>query len=180
LTSRRQVPDLGFGRALVDGRGDARQDELDARDEQAVGVDRTQVAQGATRRGTLASNWHAQCGPGLAGMVLMYHHSNSRRPILMPPPGRNDCGSGGRRGTIPYHTIPLQQHSAAAAAEARVASLQAQSAAITAATPAATRLAAESAGEPAAEPIAEPRPCVLSLRVRWRPCSARCSVQSGQ
>jgi hypothetical protein len=22
------------------------------------------------------------------------------------PPGRNDCGPGGRRGTIPYHTIP--------------------------------------------------------------------------
>jgi hypothetical protein len=30
----------------------------------------------------------------------------SRRPIQLPPPGRNDCGSGGRRGTIPYHTIP--------------------------------------------------------------------------
>jgi hypothetical protein len=30
----------------------------------------------------------------------------SRRPIQLPPPGRNDCGPGGRRGTIPYHTIP--------------------------------------------------------------------------
>jgi hypothetical protein len=26
------------------------------------------------------------------------------RPIQLPPPGRNDCGPGGRRGTIPYHT----------------------------------------------------------------------------
>jgi hypothetical protein len=32
----------------------------------------------------------------------------SRRPIQLPPLGRNDCGPGGRRGTIPYHTIPYQ------------------------------------------------------------------------
>jgi hypothetical protein len=31
----------------------------------------------------------------------------SRRPIQLPPPGRNDCGPGGRRGTIPYHTTQL-------------------------------------------------------------------------
>jgi hypothetical protein len=30
----------------------------------------------------------------------------SRRPIQLPPPGRNDCGPGVRRGTIPYHTTP--------------------------------------------------------------------------
>jgi hypothetical protein len=30
----------------------------------------------------------------------------SRRPIQLPPLGRNDFGPGGRRGTIPYHTIP--------------------------------------------------------------------------
>jgi hypothetical protein len=27
-----------------------------------------------------------------------------RPPIQLPPLGRNDCGPGGRRGTIPYHT----------------------------------------------------------------------------
>jgi hypothetical protein len=31
----------------------------------------------------------------------------SRRPFQLPPPGRNDCGPGGRRGTIPYRTIRL-------------------------------------------------------------------------
>jgi hypothetical protein len=30
----------------------------------------------------------------------------SRRPVQMPPPGRTDCGPGGRGGTIPYHAIP--------------------------------------------------------------------------
>jgi hypothetical protein len=33
----------------------------------------------------------------------------SRRPVQMPPPGRNDCGPGGRRGTIPYHS-PYHNH----------------------------------------------------------------------
>jgi exonuclease III len=31
----------------------------------------------------------------------------SRSPVRKPPPGRNDCDSGGRRGTIPYHTMLL-------------------------------------------------------------------------
>jgi hypothetical protein len=29
----------------------------------------------------------------------------SWRPIQLPPTGHNDCGPGGRRGTISYHTI---------------------------------------------------------------------------
>jgi hypothetical protein len=28
----------------------------------------------------------------------------SWRPIQLPPPGRNDCGPGGRRGIKLYHT----------------------------------------------------------------------------
>jgi hypothetical protein len=31
----------------------------------------------------------------------------SRRPIQLPPLGRNDCGPGGRRGTIPYNRIVI-------------------------------------------------------------------------
>jgi hypothetical protein len=32
----------------------------------------------------------------------------SQRPIQMPPPGRNDCGPGGRRGTIPIRTMCMR------------------------------------------------------------------------
>jgi hypothetical protein len=44
--------------------------------------------------------------PGSSERTQSEHaHLLSRRPIQLPPPGRNDCGPGGRRGTIPYHTI---------------------------------------------------------------------------
>jgi hypothetical protein len=52
------------------------------------------------------SLWKRNPSPNKRGRNRLSLSMLSRPPIQLPPPGRNDCGPGGRRGTIPYHTIP--------------------------------------------------------------------------
>jgi hypothetical protein len=45
--------------------------------------------------------WKRNPSPNKRGQNGLSLSMLSRRPIQLPPPGRNDCGPGGRRGTIP-------------------------------------------------------------------------------
>jgi hypothetical protein len=51
------------------------------------------------------SLWKRNPSPNKRGRNGLSLSMLSWRPIQLPPPGCNDCGPGGRRGTIPYHTI---------------------------------------------------------------------------
>jgi hypothetical protein len=72
----------------------------------AAAQDREKWRKLAARYCWRLSLWKRNPSPNKRGRNGLSLSMLSRRPIQLPPPGRNDCGPGGRRRTIPYHTIP--------------------------------------------------------------------------
>jgi hypothetical protein len=65
--------------------------------------------------------WKRNPSPNKRGWNGLSLSMLSWRPIQLPPAGRNDCGPGGRRGTIPYHTMPYHTAAYPAGGEGGVA-----------------------------------------------------------